>query len=135
MNIRFICAMMLELFGFNISDLSIYTSFVISLYIIILCYLFREFNYSFHDLSLLYFAPLDNLLLVQFYLLLLYYPENLLLLFFCVATPDFVSVLFRHICRIFFLCLQEASSFFHPFLFSFSHTFVTFFSSVTSLFS
>ena len=98
--------MMLELFGFTISDLSIYTSFVISLYIIILCYLFREFNYSFHDLSLLYFAPLDNLLLVQFYLLLLYYPENLLLLFFCVATPAFVSVLFRHFCRIFFLCPQ-----------------------------
>ena len=50
--------------------------------------------------------------------------------FFCVATPAYVSVLFRFFCQIFFLCPHEASSFFHSFLFSFSHTFVT----LTSLF-
>ena len=38
--------------------------------------------YFFYGLSFLYFAPLDNLLLVQSYLLLLYYPENVFLFFF-----------------------------------------------------
>ena len=69
---------LLELFGFARSGLSIYTSFVILLHIVIVL-LFGGLHYLFYDLSLLYFASVDNLLLVQLYLLLPYYPENLLL--------------------------------------------------------
>ena len=87
----------------------------------------------FYDLSLLYFVSLDSLIgsvLIVTPIL----SSEFASLIFSVLLLQLVSVLFRYFCQIFFLCPHEASSFFHSFLFSFSHTFVAFFSYLISLF-
>ena len=58
---------LLELFGFILSCLCIYTFFEVSLYIVLSVWWVTLF---FYGLSLLYFAAFHKLLLVQFYLLL-----------------------------------------------------------------
>ena len=75
------------------------------------------------DSSVLWFLELFGFAL---FCLSIYY-------FFCVTTPAFVSVLFKYFCQILFLCRHKAAIFYHSFLFSCSHTFVTFFSFLTSL--
>ena len=76
----------------------------------------------FYGISLFYFAFLNNIILFQFFSLLPYYPENLFLLFFCIATSAFVPALFRYFCLIFFFRSYEVFIPFHLFLFLFSHT-------------
>ena len=79
----------------------------------------------FHAFWLVYCTLLDNLLLVQYYFLLLHYLMDLFLLCFRCSTPAFVATSW-FLCQIFFLCSLDATASFCFFFMFFSHTFFTF---------